>query len=146
MKIYQCFRTGARQSIRNMCGSRNFYRGGGGGVQARWQENSLGSVFFCLFCLVLNLFTEGFQWFYFRGGPSFSRVVQMLISIETHITCDFLSPLWVRACIILVKNATKICTRQHMFVLLARKSQYYVNCPLAYDTHLKMPRLNLSEI
>ena len=23
------------------------------------------------------------------GGPTFSRGVQMLISIETHITCDF---------------------------------------------------------
>ena len=25
----------------------------------------------------------------FRGGPTFSRGVQMLISIETHIICDF---------------------------------------------------------
>ena len=24
-----------------------------------------------------------------RGGPAFSRGVQMLISIETHKTCDF---------------------------------------------------------
>ena len=38
----------------------------------------------------------GVQWFYYtfsRGGPTFSRRVQMLISIETHIhatiTCDF---------------------------------------------------------
>ena len=47
----------------------------------------------------------------FRGGPTFSRVgftiskgVPMLISIETHITCDFLRresgsliTLWIRA-------------------------------------------------
>ena len=45
---------------------------------------------------------EGVQ--YFPGGPTYSRGggVQMLISIETHITCDFpggpdpLSPLWIR--------------------------------------------------
>ena len=37
------------------------------------------------------------------GGPTFSRGVQMLISIETHMPCDFpgrggpdpLSPLWI---------------------------------------------------
>ena len=64
--------------------------------------------FFCLFFspkLILQ-FTEGVQWFYYREnytfpriqmgsnmfqgwGPSFSRGVQMLISIETHITFDF---------------------------------------------------------
>ena len=54
-------------------------------------------------------FTKGVQWFYkrklsfskdpegvkhFPGGPTFSRGggVQMLISIETHITCDFPGP------------------------------------------------------
>ena len=31
------------------------------------------AFFVCLFCVVLNLLTEGFQWFYFRGGLSFSR-------------------------------------------------------------------------
>ena len=53
------------------------------------------------------LFSEGF-----RGGPTFVRGdqlfqgvgVQMLISIETHITCEFpggpepLSPLWNHTC------------------------------------------------
>ena len=53
----------------------------------------------------------------FRGGPTFSRGratfsmvggggVQWLISIESHITCDFpgggeadpISPLWIRTC------------------------------------------------
>ena len=52
----------------------------------------------------------------FRGGPTFSRGegnffhgggggVQRVISIETHITCDFpgggadpISPLWIRTC------------------------------------------------
>ena len=36
---------------------------------------------------------------YFPGdAPTFPRGVQMLISLETHITCDFLSTLWYRAC------------------------------------------------
>ena len=93
MKIYQCFRTGASQSIHNMCGSRNFYQGG----PARWQENSLGSVFF-MFCSVLfspQPNYRGVPMVLFQRGPSFSTGgggVQMLISIETHITCDFLSP------------------------------------------------------
>ena len=59
---------------------------GGGGVQAPQ----------------LNLqFTEGVQWFYytFFRGPTFSRGgggIQMLISIETHmtITCDFPGGVW----------------------------------------------------
>ena len=79
-----------------------------GGVQAQRQENSLDNIF-----LVLNLFysvqrgSNGFitkKTILFqgsRGGPTFSGGggvqpfsrggggVQMLISIETHITCDF---------------------------------------------------------
>ena len=67
------------------------------GVQVRRPENSLDNVF-----LVLNLFyslqrgsnsfiTEKTIIFQgggptFTGGPTFSRGVQMLISIETHIT------------------------------------------------------------
>ena len=44
----------------------------GGGVQTRRQENGLDSVFFFFFFfIVLNLLTEGFQWFYFREGLSF---------------------------------------------------------------------------
>ena len=84
-----------------------FFRGGGGGggVQARWPENSLDN----LFLLDLNLFyslQRGYNGFITeksihcqgsRGGPTFSRGVQlfpgwgvqMQISIETHITCDF---------------------------------------------------------
>ena len=65
-----------------MRGSSNiFCQGRGGGVQAPQ--------------LILQ-FTEGVQWFYYtfsRGGLTFSGGggVQMLISIETHITitCDF---------------------------------------------------------
>ena len=66
-----------------MRGSRNIFcqGGGGGGVQAPQ--------------LILQ-FTEGVQWFYYtfsRGGSYFflGGGVQMLISIETHITitCDF---------------------------------------------------------
>ena len=92
----------------------------GGPVQL--SENSSDNVF-----LDLNLFysfKEGVQWLFqrkllfskvFRGGPTFSRGsnfsgggggggVQILFSIETHITCDFpggtdpLSPLWIRTC------------------------------------------------
>ena len=81
-----------------------FRGGGGGGVQVRQPENSLDN-----FYLVLNLFyslqreSSGFitvKTILFqgsRGGPTFSRWVQlfseegvqMLISIETHIICDF---------------------------------------------------------
>ena len=85
-----------------------------------------GQVFFLFFSPRLILqFTEGVQWFYYRenytfpriqrgsnisrgGGSNFSRGVQMLISTETHITCDFpgvggggpapLSHLWIRKC------------------------------------------------
>ena len=85
--------------------------GGGGGVQSRRPENSLDNVFFfCFLFLVLNLtyslqrgsngfITEKIILFQGSGGgPTFSkggsnfvqgRGVQMLISIETHITCDF---------------------------------------------------------
>ena len=103
-------------------------------------------------------FTEVVQWLYFRGGPTFSKGgggptfsrggVQMLISLETHITCDFpvgsLSPPWDPR---MHNNLSLSCSsllKRHK-KLLARKSQYHVNCRLAYDTHLKMPRLNRSE-
>ena len=102
-----------------MRGSRNFFQGGGGVVQARRPENSLDNFFF--FFLVLNLFyslqraSNGFitektilskdpegSNIFKRGGPTFSTGDQMLISLETHKTCDFpggpdhLSPLWIR--------------------------------------------------
>ena len=82
-----------------MHGSRIFFQGGGGpGPTARKQS---GQIFF--FFLVLNLFyslqrasnefiTEKTTFEGSRGGPTFSRGgggVQMLISIETHMTCDF---------------------------------------------------------
>ena len=85
----------------------NFFRGGGGpGPMARKQS---GQRFVFVF-LVLNLFyslqrgSNGFitektiPFYRSRGGPIFSRGsnffqggggVQMLISIDTHITCDF---------------------------------------------------------
>ena len=81
-----------------------------GGIQAWRPENSLNNAFFLSPQLILQ-FTEGVKWFYYRetilfqgsrGGPTFTRGgvqlfprggggggVQMLISIETHITCDF---------------------------------------------------------
>ena len=82
-----------------MRGSKDFASGGWGeGVQAQLPENGSDKIF-----LVLNFiysFTEGVQWF-FQRKLLFSKVsegvqlflrgggVQMLISIETHITCDF---------------------------------------------------------
>ena len=92
MNIYKCFRTWASQSKHNMCGSRNFNQRG----RPDGKQTAL-TVFFFFVCVVLNLLTEGFQWFYFRDGLSFSRGsnffqecgggggVQMLISIETNI-------------------------------------------------------------
>ena len=78
-----------------MHGSRNFFQGGPG-LAARLLS---GQRF--LFFLVLNLFYSLQRWFYYRenytfpriqrgsnifqgggGGPTFSRGVQMLISIE----------------------------------------------------------------
>ena len=86
-------------------------------VQGRLPENSPNNVFFFFFitlfyslqtvsgCLSTVLFqrkllsqvSEGSIIIpggstIFQGGPTFSRVVvvQMLFSIETHITCDFL--------------------------------------------------------
>ena len=41
-------------------------RGWGGGVEARRPENSLDTVFFFGHQLILQ-FTEGIQWFYYRG-------------------------------------------------------------------------------
>ena len=97
----------AYKRINSMRGSRNICQG----VQARWPENSLDKVFFYFFSPQLILqFTEGVQWFITektilfqgsRGSPTFSGGggggpassggggVQMLISIEPHITCDF---------------------------------------------------------
>ena len=72
MNIYKCFGTGASQSKPNMCGSRNFYQGGGGGgSRPDGKKTALTAFLFCLFCVVLNLLTEGFQWFNFREGLSY---------------------------------------------------------------------------
>ena len=93
-----------------MRGSRNFRRGGGGGggVQVKLTDKKSSDVFFFFFFfffLVLSLFYRS-QMVYFkenyhfhgsRGGPTYTRGVQLLsgggvqllILIETHITCDF---------------------------------------------------------
>ena len=78
--------------------------GGGGGVQARRPENSLYNVF-CLYFFSPQLilqFTERVQNYTFpriQRGPTVSRGMyffqggggggQILISLETHIICDF---------------------------------------------------------
>ena len=89
-----------------MRGSRNFCQGGvGGSLTARKQPGQRFFFFFFFFfsfCPQLILqFTEGIQWFYYRENYTFQRIegvqlfwgggsrVQVLISIETHITCDF---------------------------------------------------------
>ena len=90
------------------CG--NFQGRGGGeagrGVQARPPENSLDTVFLSSTYFTVNrggpmVLLQRRQYFskdpkrvqYFPGGPTFSwgggGGVQMLISIETHMTCDF---------------------------------------------------------
>ena len=83
---------------------------GGGGLGRGGGSDRQKTVWTPFICpqLILQL-TEGVQWFYYRedntvpriqrgynifqGGPTFSLVggggVQMLISIETHMTCDF---------------------------------------------------------
>ena len=109
-----------------MRGSMNFCQGGG--VQARRPENSMNNVFLFFFSPQLILFyslqrgpmvllqrklffsqdPEGVQHLPGGGSNFFQRggEVQVLISKETHITCDFqggggvgsnpLSPLWIR--------------------------------------------------
>ena len=44
--------------------------GGGGGSRPNGKKTALTAffLFVCLFCVVLNLLSEGFQWFYFRGS------------------------------------------------------------------------------
>ena len=92
-----------------MRGSRIFFRGGGGGGgQARRSENSLDNVFFFYYFFNFTFYRggpmvllqrklyfskdpEGVQ--HFPGGEGGSNFFpagdQMVISIETHITCDF---------------------------------------------------------
>ena len=85
--------------------SRIFFKGGPGPT-ARKQS---GQCVFLVFLVQLILqFTERVQWFYYREHYTFPRIqrgsnisrgvqlfpgwgggVQMLISIKTHITCDF---------------------------------------------------------
>ena len=48
--------------------------GGGGGVQARWPENSLDNVFFYFSSQLILQFTEGIQWFFYRENFTFPRI------------------------------------------------------------------------
>ena len=92
----------------------------------------------------------------FRGSPTFSRGgggVQMLISIETHITCDFpgcgrgggggggsgpLFPLWIRTCLPYQWTSTPSPQLVHPLRLLQSLVQKYLHFPpfylLLYET------------
>ena len=62
----------------------------GGGGEARLPKNNRNNVFLNP-QLIVQLYMGGPT--FFRGGPTFpggGGGVQMLISIKTHITCDFL--------------------------------------------------------
>ena len=94
-------------SVQLKRGSRNFCQGGGGGSRPDCQKTVLTCGFFSpqLILQFLQRVSNGyfienynFPWFQrgvggniCQGGPTFSRGggVQMLISIENHITCDF---------------------------------------------------------
>ena len=55
---------------------KEFLSGGGGGVsRPDGKKTTLTAFFFCLcvFFVVLNLLTEGFQWFHFREGLSYEE-------------------------------------------------------------------------
>ena len=64
-------------------------------------ETAWATFFFLFSPQLIFQFTEGVQWFYYRENYTFERIqrgsnifqggrgVRMLISIETHITCDF---------------------------------------------------------
>ena len=104
-----------------MRGNRNFIQGGGGGPGLTAGKQSGQRLFFFVFFfyspeLILQLTEVLLQRkLYFSkdpggGGPEFSRgrgsnFFLMLISKETHITCDFpgdpdpLFPLWIRTCL-----------------------------------------------
>ena len=89
-----------------MRGIRNFIQGGGGPGPTAGKHSGQRFFFFFFFFyspeLILQL-TEGVQWFYYRENYTFQRIQRgsrifqgdgsnfflMLISKETHITCDF---------------------------------------------------------
>ena len=94
----------------------DFFSGRGGGGPGSTARKQSGQRFFGVvdFCQFILQFTEGVQWFYYREnyafqmiptrgsnifrmgggvGSNFFQGVQMLISIETHITFDPIPPL-----------------------------------------------------
>ena len=105
LTIYQCFRTGASQSIHNMCGSRNFYQWWGGGVQTRRQENSFDSFFFLFVLCSPQPINRGAPMVLFKRGSIIFQGVQLFFRNgggggpnvnfyrNPYITCDFLSPI-----------------------------------------------------
>ena len=67
-----------------------FVRGGGGGGRPDCRKTSATTLFLIFNPQqILQFYRGGGGPVFFRGGPTFSRGVQMLISIKTHITCDF---------------------------------------------------------
>ena len=67
-----------------------FVRGGEGGGEARLPENNRNNIIFNP-QLILQFYRGGGGVQHFSGGSNFFQGggVQMLISIKTHITCDF---------------------------------------------------------
>ena len=85
-----------------MHGSRNFVRGGGGGVQVSLTKKAL-SLFYksqmVNFKEIYHFsrFQRGSNIFQGGGGPTFSRGgggYNCLFPIETHIACDFPEGVW----------------------------------------------------
>ena len=126
-----------------MCRSRNFFQGGGGGGGGAGPGPTpskqsgqrfyffYSSAYFTVYTggpmvllqskLYLFKDPEGVQ--HFQWGLTFSRGVQMLISIETHITPDPLSPLWIRTCTYFINIWAQTAHRQLDFQFLAQDFQ-----------------------
>ena len=165
VKVYQCFRTRASQVYITCVDQGIFIREGS---IPDGKNTDLPAFFWFVLCS-LQPINRGFPMVLFQRGSIIFQGVHLFPGTgggggggggpnvdfyrNPYITFDFLSPpldprmhnnLYTYCSSLLKLH--KICNRQYLFVLLARKSQYHVNCPLAYDTHLKMPKLNLSEI
>ena len=140
-----------------MRGSKNIFSGevGWGPGQTARKQSGRCCCFFFSPQLILQ-FTEGVQWFYyrenytfpriqrgptfFRGDPTFSRGVggvQMLFSIEIHITCDFPGgsrppiPLWIHTCPV---SEEAVWSGSALFVFASSVSKWEIQWALIFLT------------